>query len=1011
MCCVLIQASQSRQEHGKRPSKRDPKSSDSRASRAEQVFVKLEAIYPADGEVEFSFEELRAIARGWVQKDWKHRSGVSPLRTTTGNAGAQSRSTVYKAHESIDVENLTDAFQKQADLNKTPDSSFSVCDISTQSLVGMPANGSAAASQPTKPKERKTKVREVKQQTQTIKTRLESPTGRKLRRKNSSTAEPTMTFHSKAATNEIYDMFNQPLQKPAVESEDTQIGDDFTEDDGYSTNGESTATGRVSAPSSEFGDDTLAAIRKGRSQSQSQSASVSPWSEFTASKHLPSLSSPTRGSPTNKSCKKSRRTVPSEDTTINVDFSSQNPTQTSGLECGLDTQAIAAIAGGNFEEMDTKAIALLAGDIDVDTDVGDVAVGDEVVVDRAPHKGTPTKVPSTTAGSDFIIHTDADEPLATPTETDFPEQVEIQHKPRFVPLPPVDYEPTPARTYRDPDMVAQNKLPFMTPIAERTESSLSPSTGFNAPAYLDTKTPSKSKYESPSKALVENLLLSSPQQEAHSPLSGSPAKRKHGERGATEAEILTSSPHKKAILQQLEDVLLDGTPLKGAASAQATTRSPLTQIRKGPLVQDLQCNPCDDAVRAQVLASVYPPLRTQKGYFDHSALASTQFPVLKSFAEKQNKLKAKSSPRKSQPVPPVLKFDGSARVYAVKRELGQGAFAPVYLVDSYDPDESQDADEHDKENQSPPSSAPGARDRLEALKAECPPETLVWEFHILRTVKQRLGFAARTMESIVLAHECHLYRDEAFIVLSYSPQGTLLDLVNAARNETIKAGKPAEGLDEVAAMWFAVELFRVVEELHRCGIIHGDLKGDNCLVRFNPSIEVIAPFDPEGNGGWKDRGFTLIDFGRGIDTRMFKPNAQFIADWASCPQDCAEIRECRPWKWQIDYHGLAGIIHSLLFGKYIETTPVSGSAIGPGQRKEWQLRLSFKRYWEKDVWGDLFATLLNPGTVADGEEMPIQRNLKRVRVRMEKWLVEEGERGGRDLRGSLRRMERLAGVR
>ena len=154
------------------------------------------------------------------------------------------------------------------------------------------------------------------------------------------------------------------------------------------------------------------------------------------------------------------------------------------------------------------------------------------------------------------------------------------------------------------------------------------------------------------------------------------------------------------------------------------------------------------------------------------------------------------------------------------------------------------------------------------------------------------------------------------------------------------------------------------------------------------------------------KGLKLIDFGRGIDTRMFKPEAQFIADWPSCPQDCAEIREARPWKYQIDYHGAAGVIHSLLFGKYIDTIPVAGNSLGPGQKKEWKLKENFKRYWEKELWGDVFTTLLNPGSVADGEEMPIQNNLKCVRVRMEKWLVEEGERGCRELRGSLRRMER-----
>src|SRR6201999_4527932 len=146
----------------------------------------------------------------------------------------------------------------------------------------------------------------------------------------------------------------------------------------------------------------------------------------------------------------------------------------------------------------------------------------------------------------------------TSIDDEFPQQVEIQHKPRFIPLPPIDYEPTPARPYRDPEMVAQNKLPFMTPIAERTESSLAPSTVFNDPQYFDAKTPSRSKYDSPSKIGVENLLLSSPQQQAATPQSASPAKRKYG---ATEEEVLTSSPRKMPVSKTTElDLLTYAVP-------------------------------------------------------------------------------------------------------------------------------------------------------------------------------------------------------------------------------------------------------------------------------------------------------------------------------------------------------------------------------------------------------------------------------------------------------------------
>ncbi|KIX97178.1 uncharacterized protein Z520_07292 [Fonsecaea multimorphosa CBS 102226] len=1005
-----------------------------RTGRAERVFVALEVIYPADTDLEFSFEELRAMSRGWAQKDWRQREEPTQLKPTAANAATNARSKIIKSREPEDIENLTHSFADKVDLNSGESSTLGVHDVSTQSMVGMPESDPRSASKPPKQKEKKLKIREVKQETQTVKTRLESPTGKKLKRKNGP-QEPTMTFHSKAATNEIYDMFNQPLRKSATARDDTQSGDDtdFTEgevDDGYSTAGdaESTVTGQVSAPGSEFGDYTLASTRQNHSQSQSQSESVSPWSDFTTSKHVPPLD-PARVKDKASSGKNHRRVKHKdrlEDMTESMDSSNQDQTQTSGFGA-YDTQAIAAIAEGNFDDLDTKAIAMIAGDFDEGAaDAGEDEPEQDVTVATSTDQValTEDKGQQEEANNHAVTNNEA---LATPTDDEF-EHREISHKPRFIPLPPVDYEPTPIRPYRDPAMLAQNKMPFMTPIAERTESSLAPSTVFNVPGYFDSKTPSRSQYESPSKFGMENLLLSSPQQQIATPSSGS-GKRKFGETGATEDELITSSPQKKGPSKKTDPNTSPISVSKGnddvfktpALPSKPVARSPLTKIHEGPIIADLQCNPCDDAVRNQILGSMSPSLATQKGYYDHSSTTFGRYPALKSYAEKQAKSKAKFSPRKSQndkvpskAVPPVLKFGETTRVYAVKRELGEGAFAPVYLVDSYDPAENEEADENDKENKSPPSSqlADTGRQPLEALKTESPPGTLVWEFHIVRLIKQRLGSAARSMQSIILAHECHLYRDEAYLVLSYSPQGTLLDLVNLARAENVKAGKPAEGLDEVLAMWLSVELLRTLEDLHRVGILHGDLKGDNCLVRFDTSLDLTAPFDPEGNYGWQSRGLKLIDFGRGIDTRMFKPKAQFIADWPSCPQDCTEIRECRPWKWQIDYHGAAGVIHSLLFGKYIETVPAGGNAVaGPGQKKEWKLKENLKRYWEKDVWGDVFATLLNPGCVADGEEMPIQGNLKRVRTMMEKWLVDEGERGGRDLRASLRRMERLICVK
>lgn len=60
-----------------------------RTGRRERVFVNLEAVYPdrRNPSHEISFEELRAISRGWMDKDW--RSQKKPLKEISGNASCK----------------------------------------------------------------------------------------------------------------------------------------------------------------------------------------------------------------------------------------------------------------------------------------------------------------------------------------------------------------------------------------------------------------------------------------------------------------------------------------------------------------------------------------------------------------------------------------------------------------------------------------------------------------------------------------------------------------------------------------------------------------------------------------------------------------------------------------------------------------------------------------------------------------------------------------------------------
>jgi len=272
---------------------------------------------------------------------------------------------------------------------------------------------------------------------------------------------------------------------------------------------------------------------------------------------------------------------------------------------------------------------------------------------------------------------------------------------------------------------------------------------------------------------------------------------------------------------------------------------------------------------------------------------------------------------------------------------------------------------------------------------------------VLRQAKRRLG-VGRAGESVVEAYEMHLFRDEGFLVEEYRGQGTLLDLVNVCRAE-------GGAMDELLCVFFTVELFRTVEALHGKGIIHGDLKADNVLVRFDstPESSWSAQYLRNGSDGWSSKGITLIDFGRGIDMKVFRPDVQFIADWKTSEADCAEMREMRPWTYQIDYHGLAGVVHSMLFGKYLETVAERGATLGAGATKTYRIRESLKRYWQTELWSEVFDLLLNPLMHLDREEgkkLPVLTGMRELRKKMEDYLETNCEKGV-GLKAQIRRME------
>ena len=200
----------------------------------------------------------------------------------------------------------------------------------------------------------------------------------------------------------------------------------------------------------------------------------------------------------------------------------------------------------------------------------------------------------------------------------------------------------------------------------------------------------------------------------------------------------------------------------------------------------------------------------------------------------------------------------------------------------------------------------------------------------------------------------------------------------------------------------------MLDGLHRAGFIHGDVKIDNCLLRIEdvpgPASAWDALYDPSGAPGWAHKGLTLIDFGRTIDTRLFPAAQRYVAEWPTDARDCLEMREGRPWTFQTDYFGLAGIIFCMLYGKYIEASSVVPAGSAPDGKARYKLATPFKRYWQGELWTRLFDLLLNPSLVRPDGSLPLCDEIAELRGEMETWLQANCNRASNSLKGLLKKV-------
>ena len=217
-----------------------------------------------------------------------------------------------------------------------------------------------------------------------------------------------------------------------------------------------------------------------------------------------------------------------------------------------------------------------------------------------------------------------------------------------------------------------------------------------------------------------------------------------------------------------------------------------------------------------------------------------------------------------------------------------------------------------------------------ALKVQKP--SCRWEYYICREIQHRLS-DQNLASFFMYTDKIFVYNNGSVIVTDLLPFGTLLNLVNKVVARTKRP------MTEMQALFMVDQLISAVTALHKCKIIHGDLKPDNVLIRSIPSPN-------------REPCIQLIDFGRSIDMTLMPSGTTFDTVVMTDTFTCIEMRTGRPWTYQTDLYGLANSAHCLIFGDYMKVQESRSTG-------RWTIQSRYPRNLNADFWNTFFDTLLN----------------------------------------------------
>ncbi|KAM4662620.1 mitotic checkpoint serine/threonine-protein kinase BUB1 beta [Discoglossus pictus] len=216
-----------------------------------------------------------------------------------------------------------------------------------------------------------------------------------------------------------------------------------------------------------------------------------------------------------------------------------------------------------------------------------------------------------------------------------------------------------------------------------------------------------------------------------------------------------------------------------------------------------------------------------------------------------------------------------------------------------------------------------------AVKVDNQP--IPWDFYIMQQLKERLGDVLET--DFMGQSNCFLFQDGCITLYKDINRVSIADIFQHSADSDI-------------ILLIAYNLLSLVAKLHSVEILHGDLRLETILLNDRAFDLACTEMD----------GFLrLIDFTHSMDLRTCTTLTS-LSGFAFAQTDYGrQFLAHRSSPYQVDFLGIADVIHLLIFRKHLQLHQEDGV---------WQISEEIPRSLDGNLWNKFFTRILNAGDEA-----------------------------------------------